>query len=55
MEGMQLKYNQAAEEKGVHVVGACGYDSIPPEAGIMVLSKHFGKYTLHATLAALDS
>ena len=41
MEGMQLKYNKAAEEKGVHIVGACGYDSVPPESGIMFLQKLF--------------
>lgn len=41
LEGMQLKYNQAAEERGVHVVGACGYDSIPAEMGINFLRKQF--------------
>ena len=33
METMQLKYNDAAEQKGVFVVGSCGFDSIPSDMG----------------------
>jgi len=34
MEGMQLRYNKEAELAGVHIVNACGYDSIPAEMGV---------------------
>lgn len=34
MEGMQLRYNKEAEVAGVHIVNACGYDSIPAEMGV---------------------
>ena len=33
LETMQLKYNEAAEQKGVFVVGSCGFDSIPSDMG----------------------
>ncbi|XP_064120928.1 saccharopine dehydrogenase-like oxidoreductase isoform X2 [Macrobrachium nipponense] len=41
LEGMQLKYNEAAEAAGVHIVGACGYDSIPAEMGLVHMIKNF--------------
>lgn len=41
MEGMQLKYNKAAEQAGVHIVGACGYDSIPADMGIRHMMNNF--------------
>ncbi|KAG7159546.1 saccharopine dehydrogenase-like oxidoreductase isoform X2 [Homarus americanus] len=41
LERMQLKYNKAAEEAGVHIVGACGYDSIPAEMGLVHMAKNF--------------
>ena len=41
LERMQLKYDQAAQEGGVHVVGACGYDSVPAELGLVHLASHF--------------
>lgn len=31
METMQLKYNEQAREKGVYIVSACGFDSIPAD------------------------
>ncbi|KAB7498658.1 Saccharopine dehydrogenase-like oxidoreductase [Armadillidium nasatum] len=34
LEGMQLKYEKAAEEAGVHIVGACGFDSVPVDVGM---------------------
>jgi len=34
MEGMQLRYNKEAELAGVHIVNACGYDSVPAEMGV---------------------
>lgn len=41
LEGMQAKYHKAAEEAGVHIVGACGYDSIPAEMGLVHMIKNF--------------
>ncbi|KAK3859036.1 hypothetical protein Pcinc_034811 [Petrolisthes cinctipes] len=41
LESMQLKYNKAAEEAGVYIVGACGYDSIPAEMGLVHMIKNF--------------
>ena len=33
LERMQLKYHKEAEEKGVYIIGACGFDSIPSDVG----------------------
>uniref|UniRef100_A0A2P2HX09 Saccharopine dehydrogenase oxidoreductase-like protein n=1 Tax=Hirondellea gigas TaxID=1518452 RepID=A0A2P2HX09_9CRUS len=41
LEGMQLKHHNNAEENGVHIVGACGYDSIPAEMGVHCLTQQF--------------
>ncbi|MPC41209.1 Saccharopine dehydrogenase-like oxidoreductase [Portunus trituberculatus] len=41
MESMQLKYNKAAKEAGVHIVNACGYDSIPADLGIRHMIRNF--------------
>lgn len=50
MEGMQLKYNKAAEQSGVHIVNACGYDSIPADMGISYLMRNFKGKTGHSPL-----
>ena len=39
LERMQLKFHDEAREKGVYVVGACGFDSIPSDLGQMFLTK----------------
>lgn len=41
LEEMQLKYHRAAEEKGVYIVGACGFGSLPSDLGTLFLRKHF--------------
>lgn len=41
METIQLKYNKEAQEKGVYIVSACGFDSIPTDLGIVFLQKKF--------------
>jgi len=41
METMQLKYDQRAKEKGVYVVSACGFDSIPADMGVIFVEKNF--------------
>lgn len=41
METMQLKYNEAAREKGIYIVSACGFDSIPADLGTVYLAENF--------------
>ncbi|XP_053681527.1 saccharopine dehydrogenase-like oxidoreductase [Sabethes cyaneus] len=41
MERMQLQYNKQAQEKGVYIVSACGFDSIPADMGTVFLEKEF--------------
>lgn len=44
IEKMQLKYNGEAQKSGVYVISACGYDSIPAEAGILFAKNKFGGF-----------
>jgi short subunit dehydrogenase-like uncharacterized protein len=39
---MQLKYHEQALANKVYVVGACGFDCIPGEMGIVYLRDNFG-------------
>ncbi len=48
MEKMQLDYNEAAQEKGVFVVSACGFDSIPADMGVLFLEEKFGDGSLNS-------
>ena len=41
LERMQLEYNQAAQDKKIWVVGACGFDSIPADMGTVFLEEKF--------------
>ncbi|KAH7352557.1 hypothetical protein KP509_19G051700 [Ceratopteris richardii] len=41
MERMELRYHEAAREKGCLIVSACGYDSIPAEIGLIHHLKHW--------------
>jgi short subunit dehydrogenase-like uncharacterized protein len=41
LEGMQLKYHEEAKKKGVYIVGACGFDSIPTDLGTVFLKQKF--------------
>lgn len=38
---MELKYNELAREKGVYVVSACGFDSIPADIGVKYFEDNF--------------
>lgn len=38
---MQVKYNEEAAKKGVYIVSACGFDSIPTDLGVVFLEKEF--------------
>jgi len=42
LEKMQLKYHAEAESKGVYIVGACGFDSIPSDVGRQLIHKEMG-------------
>ncbi|NXY86010.1 SCPDL oxidoreductase, partial [Alcedo cyanopectus] len=50
LEGMYLKYNERAAEKGVYVIGSCGFDSIPADMGVL-----FTRDKLKGTLTAVES
>jgi len=41
LETTQAKYFNAAREKGVYVVQACGFDSIPGDYGVSLVKKNF--------------
>ncbi|XP_063912283.1 saccharopine dehydrogenase-like oxidoreductase [Zophobas morio] len=53
MEEMQLKYHKQAEEKGVYVISACAYQSIPVDLGIVYMQQHFTG-TLNSVEAYLE-
>ena len=41
METMQLKYNDQAREKGIYIISACGFDSIPADMGTNFCEEKF--------------
>lgn len=50
MERMQLEYHEAAVQKGIYIVSACGFDSIPSDLGLVFLQNQFkgmNHYSLH--------
>nr|XP_055027610.1 saccharopine dehydrogenase a, tandem duplicate 1 [Misgurnus anguillicaudatus] len=50
LESMQLNYHNQAAEKGVYIVGACGFDSIPADMGVIYTRDQF-----KGTLTAVES
>jgi len=38
---MQLKYHEEAASKGIHIVGTCGFDSIPADMGVTFTQENF--------------
>ncbi|XP_057324003.1 saccharopine dehydrogenase-like oxidoreductase [Microplitis mediator] len=42
MEKIQLEYSKAAQEAGVYIISACGFDSIPCDLGIIFIQQKFG-------------
>lgn len=50
LEGMQLNYDSQAADKGVYVVGSCGFDSIPADMGVIYTRDQF-----KGTLTAVES
>ncbi|XP_067138189.1 saccharopine dehydrogenase-like oxidoreductase [Centruroides vittatus] len=41
LEGMQLKYHEEAIQKGIYIIGACGFSSIPCDLGVSLIKKIF--------------
>ena len=41
MEKMQLEYNKSAQEAGVYIISACGFDSIPCDLGVIFTKQKF--------------
>lgn len=41
LEGMQLNYHNLASEKGVYIIGSCGFDSIPADMGVLYTKEQF--------------
>lgn len=37
----QLKYHEEAKAKGIHIVGTCGFDSVPSDVGLQTLREKF--------------
>lgn len=50
LERMQLEYHTKALDRGVYVIGSCGFDSIPADLGILYTQKQF-----KGTLTAVES
>nr|CAB3265889.1 saccharopine dehydrogenase-like oxidoreductase [Phallusia mammillata] len=41
LENMQLKYSDGAKQGGIYIVGACGFDSVPSEMGVVFAEQQF--------------
>nr|XP_012220066.1 PREDICTED: saccharopine dehydrogenase-like oxidoreductase [Linepithema humile]XP_012220067.1 PREDICTED: saccharopine dehydrogenase-like oxidoreductase [Linepithema humile] len=41
MDTIRLEYHKAAQEAGVYIVSACGFDSIPADLGIIFAQQNF--------------
>ncbi|XP_068609803.1 saccharopine dehydrogenase-like oxidoreductase [Brachionichthys hirsutus] len=50
LERMQLEYHAEAQDRGVYVIGSCGFDSIPADLGILYTKSQF-----KGTLTAVES
>ncbi|KAM3861168.1 saccharopine dehydrogenase-like oxidoreductase [Diretmus argenteus] len=50
LESMQLEYHSKAVERGVYVIGSCGFDSIPADMGLVYTRNQF-----KGTLTAVES
>lgn len=45
LETVQAELSGPARSKGVHVVGSCGFDSVPVDMGMVFLTDNFpGEY-----------
>lgn len=50
MERIRTKYNDAATEKGVYIILACGFDCVPSELGMV-----YAKEKFHGTLGVVEN
>ena len=41
LERVQILYHKAAKDRGVYIVGACGFDSLPADCGVVYLQQKF--------------
>lgn len=41
LEEMQFKYHEEAVKKGIHIIGTCGFDSIPADMGVIFAQENF--------------
>lgn len=41
IESMQLKYDKAAQDAGIYIISACGFDSVPCDLGIIFAQQKF--------------
>lgn len=55
LEGMQLKYHEQAKEKGVYLISACGFDSIPADMGTVFLEQQFGEGAVNSVESYISS
>ncbi|KAL1380239.1 hypothetical protein pipiens_014357 [Culex pipiens pipiens] len=55
LEGMQLKYHEKAKEKGVYLISACGFDSIPADMGTVFLEQQFGEGVVNSVESYISS
>ncbi|KAL2717694.1 saccharopine dehydrogenase-like oxidoreductase isoform X2 [Vespula squamosa] len=42
IEEMELKYNKAAQDAGIYIINACGFDSVPADLGLVFTQQKFG-------------
>lgn len=53
LEKTQIVYNSKAQEAGIYVLEACGFDSIPAEMGLLHAKKQFDGTIVLCVLALL--
>lgn len=41
LESMQFNYDSQAADKGVYIIGSCGFDSIPADMGVLYTRDQF--------------
>lgn len=51
---MQLNYHDQAAEKGVYIVGACGFDSIPADMGVIYTRDQFKGVIVYVSQTAFS-
>ncbi|KAF2364204.1 Saccharopine dehydrogenase NADP binding domain [Trinorchestia longiramus] len=52
LEAVQAKLNAEAKAKGVHMVGSCGFDSVPADVGTLMMYERFPGQLSHVEMIA---